>query len=304
VSTLHYFLIIIGILLLLFVLSRHLSLKKEIKKVKKQLDSYNKREGNKKIDIALIDQDLENLVAEINKLIDLHNLEKQKRMNTEAEQKKAIANMSHDLRTPLTSIQGYIQMAEKENLSSEERKELLQIASERAKRLEILLNDFFTLSMIEANDYEMTIERVNLRKITIEVLMSFYDRFQEKSLEPEIHLPEKDIFIMVDETAVMRVLENLISNALNHSDGGIAITLQEKDEEVNLIVSNNAFNLTEHDVQHLFDRFYMADRSRSKSSTGLGLSIAKSLMGKMDGNITAQLNEGRLVVICKWKYAK
>src|SRR5690625_7616777 len=101
-----------------------------------------------------------------------------KRFNFEEEHKRAIANISHDLRTPLTSIVGYIQMAKKEDIPPDERKELLSIAYERAKRLETLLNDFYELSIIESNELHVTLERINLKNIAIEVLMSFYDQFK------------------------------------------------------------------------------------------------------------------------------
>lgn len=296
-----YSIVIMGVIILSVVLPRHFALKKEIKNVKKQLAIYNKRETDKKIDIALLDHDLENLVAEINRLIELNVREKQKWLNTAKAHKDAIANMSHDLRTPLTSIQGYIQMAKKNSVSDEERKDLLRIASERAKRLEDLLNDFFELSIIETSDDVLNLTEVNLQGIAMDVLMSFYDRFSEKGLEPDISFPDKSIFIKADEAAVTRVLENLFSNVLTHSDGDVSIRLEEVDEAVKLVVENKAPRLTVQDVAHLFDRFYMADRSRTKSGTGLGLAIAKSLMEKMNADISAHLHEGKLAIVCKWK---
>lgn len=302
VRTMIYGLIVIGIIFIfVWFLTRHFILKQEINKVRKQLALYNKREADKKIDISLFDEDLENLVIEINKLIDLHVAENRKRVNLELEHKQAVANMSHDLRTPLTSIQGYIQMAVKDNISIEERKELLAIASERAKRLEALLRDFFELSVIESNDYELTIEKVNLRETTVEVLMSFYDRFQEKNLQPSINIPEKEVIVSADQSAVVRVLENLLSNAINHADGEVSIRLEEDANFAELIIQNNAFALTELDVDHLFDRYYMADQSRSRTSTGLGLSIVKSLMEKMNGSISAYLHDGELSIVCRWE---
>lgn len=297
------------IIILLFVITislftRLVALKKEIKKISKQLQSYNKQETSKKIELALFDQDLENLGQEINKLIDLSVAEHRKRVNVELENKQVIANMSHDLRTPLTSIQGYIQMAEKADMTYAERKELLAIANNRAKRLEALLKDFFELSVIESNDYHLTFKRLNLNHITVDVLMSFYDRFHEKNLEPTIDIPEKEIFITADESAVIRVLENLLSNAITHSDGNIIIRLEEKNQVAKLIVQNNAHRLTEQDVRHLFDRFYMADQSRSRRSTGLGLSIVKSLMEKMNGRISRHLDNGQLSIVCEWDTMK
>lgn len=292
---------IIIFLVTLFFLIRLLSIKKEIKKITHQLQIYNIRKTNKKIDMSLFDKDIENLGLEINKLIDLYVIENRKRVRYENEQKQAIANMSHDLRTPLTSILGYIQMAKSEDMSVHEKNELLSIAKKRAKRLETLLKEFFELSVIESADHHLQSERINLRNLTIDVLMSFYDRFNEKSMEPIINMPEKDVFIVSDQSAVTRVIENLITNAITHSDGNIMTSLEQKDSRAKLVVKNDAYSLTEEDARRLFDRFYTADQSRSGKSTGLGLSIVKSLMEKMNGTITGHLHEGQLSIICEWE---
>ncbi|EOR23983.1 two-component system sensor kinase [Niallia nealsonii AAU1] len=294
------FIFIIAVLLL----TRLFALKKEVKKISKQLEKYNDRKTNKKIEMALFDKNMEKLGLEINKLIDLYVAENRKRIRYENEQKQAIANMSHDLRTPLTSILGYIQMAEEEDVTADERKELLSIANKRAKRLETLLKDFFELSIIESTDHHLKSEQINLRNLTIDVLISFYDRFQEINMEPTIHIPEKDVFIIADESAVTRVIENLLSNAIVHSDGNIIISLEEQGSTVKLSVRNDAYSLTDEDARLIFDRFYKADRSRSGKSTGLGLSIVKSFMEKMSGKVTGHLNEGQLIIICEWKAAE
>lgn len=298
------YLTLILFLVTLFLLTRSFALKKEVKKISKQLQSYNNRKTNKKVDIALLDKDIENLGLEINKLIDLYVTENRERVQFQHEQQQAIANMSHDLRTPLTSILGYIQLAEAKDASDDEKKELLMIAKNRAKRLEALLKDFFELSVIESVDYHLKFERINIRNIALDVLMSFYDRFNENNMEPIIQMPEHDVVIISDDSAVTRVIENLVSNAINHSKGNIIISLEEQDSMARLVIKNDAQTLTEQDVKLMFDRFYMADESRLGNSTGLGLSIAKSLMEKMGGMITGQLNDGQLSIICKWEIVK
>ncbi|HLR22305.1 MAG TPA: HAMP domain-containing sensor histidine kinase [Pseudogracilibacillus sp.] len=298
------YLTLILFLVTLFLLTRSFALKKEVKKISKQLQSYNNRKTNKKVDIALLDKDIENLGLEINKLIDLYVTENRERVQFQHEQQQAIANMSHDLRTPLTSILGYIQLAEAKDASDDEKKELLMIAKNRSKRLEALLKDFFELSVIESVDYHLKFERINIRNIALDVLMSFYDRFNENNMEPIIQMPEHDVVIISDDSAVTRVIENLVSNAINHSKGNIIISLEEQDSMARLVIKNDAQTLTEQDVKLMFDRFYMADESRLGNSTGLGLSIAKSLMGKMGGMITGQLNDGQLSIICKWEIVK
>lgn len=296
-------LIVTLVLIAIFVIARLLALKKEMNNMIAQLQKYTNRQTDKKIDLSLFDKNLEQLGTEVNKLMDLYVDENRKRTRFEKELKQMIANMSHDLRTPLTSITGYIQMAEKENIPPEERGELLAIAKSRAKRLESLLNEFFELSVIESNDYLLKSEGINLRNVTIEVLMSFYDRFQEKGMEPVLSITDEDVFIRGDTSAAARVMENLFANAIKHSEGKIQISLQEQNGTVRLMVKNDASSLTDEDVRRMFDRFYMADQSRTGKSTGLGLSIVKSLMEKMGGKVTAKLKDEQLSIICEWKSA-
>lgn len=285
----------------IYLLSRLFAIKKEVNKIGKQLKFYNNRKTNKKIDLALIDKNIEKLGFEINKLIDLYVSENRKRILFENEHRQAVANMSHDLRTPLTSILGYIQMAEADDVTAEEKNELIAIANNRAKRLETLLKEFFELSVIESNEHQLKTDRINIKKLTIDVLMSFYDLFKERNMEPLIDMPEADVFILADPSAVTRVIENLMSNALTHSDGNISISLEERNSRAILQVKNDAYSLTEEDVDRMFDRFYMADQSRSGKSTGLGLSIVKSLMVKMNGTISGNLKDGQLSIVCEWK---
>ncbi len=288
----------------MFIIARLFFVKKEVRRITQQLQNYTNRKTNKKIDVALFDKDVERLALEVNELIDRYAAENRKRVQFEQEHKQAIATMSHDLRTPLTSVLGFIQMAKDDEVAENERKELLSIAFKRAKRLEVLLNDFFELSVIDSADEPLQIERINLKHLTADVLVSFYDRFQEKKMEPVIHLPETDLIVLADESAAARVIENLLSNAVNHSDGNIEIRLYEQHSKVKLIVENDARSLTGQDAARMFDRFYMADQSRSGKSTGLGLPIAKSFMEKMNGSIAAHLNEGKLSIVCEWPSAE
>src|SRR5699024_12410 len=244
-----YILIILSVLTILLLI-RFVSLKKEMKKINEQLQSYNRKKTNKKIDMALLDKDIEILGAEINNLIDLHVKEMREKIRYEMERKQVIANISHDLRTPLTSILGYIQMAESHDITDDEQKEYLATAKNRAKRLEVLLHDFFELSVIESPDHYLKSERLHIKNVAMTVLMSFYDLLNEKDIEPIIKMPDKDVFIVSDESAVTRVIENLLSNAAAHSDGNIMMRLEEQESVVRLIVTNDAYSLSEKDVAH------------------------------------------------------
>ncbi|NMM62966.1 HAMP domain-containing histidine kinase [Clostridium sp. P21] len=284
-----------------FLLTYLISIKKEIKNITNQLNDYNNLKSGKKIDVKLFDKDIEKLASSINKHIDINIENVAKERQAEDEIKRSIANISHDLRTPLTSVVGYIQMIKSKKLSKEKESEYIDIALNRAKALKTLLSDFFQLSVIESPEYELKIEHVNLNNILCEVITSFYEDFVHKNITPEINLPEKGLIVIGNESAVRRVIENLIVNIIKHTEGEVSITLKEDKNEAVIITKNTVKNFTNNDVDLMFNRFYKADDSRTNSSnTGLGLPIAKSLMEKMNAVIYARLHENTLFIFCKW----
>jgi signal transduction histidine kinase len=291
---------IISVVLVLLFLARLLLVQKEIRRLSAQLRSYNSRHTDKKVDIALIHKDIEELAGEVNRLIDLRVQENVDKRRVEHELKQAIANISHDLRTPLTSVLGYIQLLDSEELSSEDKKSYLAITKNRTKQLQSLLTDFFELSVIDSMDYELRLERLKLNNLVGEILLSYYEMFRGRQIEPIIQISDEAMMVNADAKAVTRVIENLILNAIRHSNGNVAVTLEQHLSSVVLIISNDTERLTETDVSHFFDRFYKADQTRSGNNTGLGLSIAQGLMRKMNGEISAELIDNRLYMKCKW----
>lgn len=231
------------------------------------------------------------------------NIEAQaKQKNIEEGIKKSIANISHDLRTPLTSVIGYIQMIRKNDLTKDEQDRYLDIALNRSKSLHRLLNDFFELSVIEAPEYKLPNEIVDISNVLCEVLTSFYEDFTSNGIVPKINMPDKNVTVMANEHAIRRVIENLIVNMIKYSEGKACINLHANGDDVVLYTSNSALNVREEDVNSIFDRFYNGDISRTNSnSTGLGLTIVKSLMEKMGGKVCAELKEDKLYIYCKWK---
>ena len=294
------YLVIISSILAFIFLSHLLFIKKELKNILNQLKNYNIRKTEKKIDITLLDKDIEKMTIEINNLIDLHALSNIEKKSAERELKQAIANISHDLRTPLTSILGYIKLIEKPEVTDEERKEYLAIAKDRAKRLQILLNDFFELSVIESVDYSLKLGKLGLNSIVEEIVINLYDKFNEQQIVPSIKIPQEQVNIIGDESAIKRVIENLVINAIRYSDGNVSITLERNNTKINLTISNDVKDITEKDVELFFNRFYTADQTRSGKGTGLGLSIAKALMDKMNGKLSAELKDSWLYVKCSW----
>lgn len=284
--------------LLLF---RLLMLRRELGRITGQLHTYNERATGKKIDVALFDQKLEALAGQINRQSDLIVEADAQRKRVEQEFRQAVANISHDIRTPLTSIFGYIQLLEDESITPDEKLEYVAIVKNRTKRLQALLNDFFELSLIESLDYPLHTEKLGMTSLLSEILVGFYDSFNERNITPDIRLPEENVPVYADESAVRRVVENLLVNTVKHATGYVEIRFERRQETADLTIVNDAKELAGSDVNLLFDRFYTADRTRSSQASGLGLSIAKSLMNKMGGTLTAELEDDQLIMTCRWK---
>ncbi|RCX23274.1 histidine kinase/DNA gyrase B/HSP90-like ATPase [Fontibacillus phaseoli] len=294
---------IISVATAVLLLVRLWMIRRELGRMTGQLQGYNEQATGKKIDVALFDAKLEALAGQINRQSHLLLEAGAYRKVIENEFRQAVANISHDIRTPLTSIFGYIQLLESESITPEEKLEYVAIVKNRTKRLQALLNDFFELSVIESLDYPLTTEKLGMTSLLSDILVGFYDSFSERDIIPDIRLPDGNIFVYADESAVRRVVENLLVNTVKHATGQVEIIFKRQRETASLTIVNDAEELAGSDVSLLFDRFYTADRNRSAQASGLGLSIAKSLMIKMGGTLTAELNGVKLTMTCRWKLA-
>ena len=206
------------------------------------------------------------------------------------ELKNAIANVSHDLRTPLTAICGYLELPKNEE-KSQEVDRCLAIIENRTEALKKLTEELFQYSLAAFGEDELKPEELPLNGVLEESIAAYYAAFKEKGIEPVITLTEQKVFRRLDKTALVRIFANILSNALKYSDGDLEITLTDGGE---IIFANTASNLDEIQVGKIFARFYTVENART--STGLGLSIARSLAERMNGKITASYHGGRLVI--------
>ncbi|HDK7139338.1 histidine kinase [Clostridium botulinum] len=277
------------------------SYKRQIRDITGQIKEFKERKTNRKINTQIADKDIEELVCEVNEYLELYKRNEEEKIVFENTLKQGIANMSHDLRTPLTSIIGYLKLLENDEI---DKKEALDILKNKTNKLNILINDFFELASIESEDYELDMIKVNLTNIVRDEILSLYEAFQDKGLKPKINILDKPIFIMSDKDSLERIIDNLLSNTLKYAEKDIEINLEESNDKVILKISNICTSIDEKDVLYMFDRFYMADKVRKGQGTGLGLSIVKSLMEKMDGIITSKFEQNRVSIICEWKYIK
>ncbi|HDK7166958.1 TPA: HAMP domain-containing histidine kinase [Clostridium botulinum] len=277
------------------------SYKRQIRDITNQIREFKDRKTNKKINTQIADKDIEELTCEVNEYLELYKKNEQEKIVFENTLKQGIANMSHDLRTPLTSIIGYLKLLQNDEI---DKKEALDILKNKTNKLNVLINDFFELASIETEDYELDMTKVNLTNVVRDEILSLCEASQSKGLEPKINILDKPIFIMSDKDSLERIIDNLLSNTLKYAEKDIEINLEEFNDKVILKISNVCTNVDEKDVLHMFDRFYMADKVRKGQGVGLGLSIVKSLMEKMDGIITSKFQQNRVSITCEWKYIK
>ncbi len=296
------YLAVIFFITILVLLTHLVLIKRELRNITNQLNDYNSLKTRKKIDMNLLNNEIESLGKSINTHIDLLNKLQVKQKQSDNELKKTIANIAHDLRTPLTSVLGFLQMLKNNSLPEEKKVEYLRVAEAKARDLQKLLNDFFILSVVESPDYELKFEYIHLNNILCDELAAFYDSFMDKAIIPTIDLSKEDIIIIGDKSAIKRILENLIVNILKHGKENVTIKLSVEDNKAVIAIINSATNLTDNDVDLMFNKFYISDKSRNPSNenTGLGLSISKSLMEKMGGEIYGELKDDLLHIYCKW----
>ena len=286
---------ILIVLLIIFILKT-----KEINRLTLELKKLNSEGKIEKLRLLLPNKNIENLIVEINTLIDdkrkMENIYKEK----DIELREAIANMSHDLRTPLTSIMGYVYLLNDDKLDKEERKEYLKIIEKRSLVLNDLITNFYGLSRIQADQYEIKLEPVNLELVLGEIIAAFYETLDYKFGEPEINIEEGLGPVLGDKQALNRIFTNLIENIIKHGEGEVKISLKKKNKYIVMEFSNKAEDLESKDVNRIFEKFFTKDRMRTGQNTGLGLAIVKLLVEKQGQKIEATKVGNRLFINIIW----
>ena len=292
----HLLLIIIGILLLIiFVLcAKVYFLRKSAREITEAFRDRLTADTNTLMDISSRDQYMRKLAAEINVQLRLLRKERQRYQQGDLELKEAVTNISHDLRTPLTAICGYLDLLEQEEKSDAVKRYLSQIGN-RIEALKNLTEELFRYSVVTSSQNLMP-EHMDIVRALEESLLSFYGVMQEKGIQPQINLPEEAVYRELDAGALNRIFSNIISNALKYSDGDFSVTMTESGR---ITFSNTAKDLNAVTVGRLFDRFYTVDAGRN--STGLGLSIAKLLTERMGGIIEAEYRNDQLYIHIIWE---
>ncbi len=237
---------------------------------------------NTLISVSSQDKEITRLAAVINsELRELRRLKRQFEQG-DRELREAVTNISHDLRTPLTAICGYLDLMQSQPMN-ESTKRYVSLISERTSALKLLTEELFRYSIILSADEEPSLADISLNAAVEDAVAGFYGALTGRGITPEISICENEVIRRLDKGFLSRILGNVLSNALKYSDGDLGVTLSPDGV---ITVSNTASSLSEVQVGRLFDRFYTVEAARS--STGLGLSIAKTLCEKMGGSISAE----------------
>lgn len=266
------------------------SLKKSTKEIADNFAYRLQTDTNTLIDVSSHDKDITLLASNINRQLRLLRKEHLRYVQGDKELTTAITNISHDLRTPLTAIYSYVYLMQKSDDISEIKK-YLDIVEGRVDIMKQLTEELFRYSVIISDKSKQETEEILINQVLAESISSFYPALTEKGISPQINMTDTRIVRNMCKSDLTRIFFNLLNNALKYSDGDLEITLSDSGK---ITFSNTANELSTVEVEQLFDRFYTVEVARN--STGLGLSIARTLVERMGGTITADFKNGRLTI--------
>ena len=285
-----YFLCGILLTALIFVSVKLYLIRKSMEEICEELKEHLSMDTNTLLTISSRDKWVCAIAEKLNQQIRVLREERLRYQQGDRELKEAVTNISHDLRTPLTAICGYLHL-----LSFEERIEMIKhyfkLIENRVGAMMGLTEELFQYSVILTKPEELSIVPVDMGNVLEESLAAFYAAFTTRGIVPEIEMPKVRVIREVNKNALARIFENLIGNALKYSDGDFNVVLYE---DGRICFSNMAGELNEVAVGRIFDRFFTVETARK--SSGLGLSIAKNFTVRMGGKIWAEYLEGRLIL--------
>ncbi len=281
------------LIIIIFLAVKLYLLKKTAREITASFEKVLNEDTNTGIRISGRDKDMRELTDSINKqLIELRKQYLQYNLGN-SELKNAITNMSHDIRTPLTAIYGYLDMIENTD-DHEKKSKYISIIRERTEIMKQLTEELFQYSLVVSDDKELELEDVFVNQVLEESISSFYPTLTEKNILPEINICNEKINRRLNKQALSRIFANLLNNVVKYSDGDLKIELVPTGE---ITFANTSKALSSVKAEQLFDRFFTVETA--SNSTGLGLSIAKNLVERMNGNISADYKDGMLIInIC------
>lgn len=273
--------------------------KKQVAHIRAELELLEKTDTNYELTSAVSIGKTDGMIKTFNHIIQCEREEKRRILRENAVYRESITSISHDIRTPLTSAKGYLQMLQSGNITAEKKEEYITVVRHRLDDVTDMLGQLFEYARIEAGELEFEPEEFSAAGLFADTIALFYDDFLKKGCEPQIRLPDEPCKIRTDRHAFVRILENLIKNALVHGTGNYRFALEKTKTHLAITASNQTDTIEKGDIDKIFDRFYTTDKSRSRKTTGLGLAIVKRFVGQMGGNVSASLEQGQFTIELK-----
>lgn len=287
------YLVLVLCFFILVLLSHIYKTRKKIKEIVKILDEICSGNLDRRL-IVNENTEISKLVYKINELVIKDKNKLLGFSKSEKAYKKLVTSLSHDIRTPLSSLIGYLEVLEKDNLSYDEQQKFLQIAKEKALRLSAYIQSLFEWLKLESGEWVYDFKTENICELTRLVLADWIMKFEENNIDFQFDIPEKALNVVIDKNAFNRIINNILANMMNHSHANnFNVQIVEERNEVQISIMDNGVGIEEKDLPFIFERLYKCDTSRTESSNGLGLAIAKELITALNGTIIVNSRYGK-----------
>ncbi len=284
----------------LFSLIKIRSIKKQLHNMEEVLDDIENGNGERKI-LMPANELTAPLAYKINKIMYAYEEQMIQHYLSEENNKQLMTNLSHDVRTPLTTLIGYLDAAYKGIVTGKEYNHYIQTARIKAHDLKDYIDILFDWFKLNSNDLVLEMEVLEITELTRDILKDWIPILGEKSLDFDILIPEKETLIKIDCDGYSRIINNIMQNAISHSQAAnIKIELWEENHNLNIRFWDNGIGIAKEELPYIFDRLYKCDKGRSLKGSGLGLSVVKQIMEKMGGSIIAESkqNEYMEFILC------
>ena len=281
---------IISILASCFIVRR---VRKQVTEMSDTLEDIKSGNGNRRI-LSEAHEIVAPLAYEINEIIVSYENRLAALRQTEETNKQLMTSLSHDVRTPLTTLIGYLDAAHKGIVTGKDKDDYIETARRKAHDLKEYIDVLFDWFKLNSNEFVMEIDMVEAVELTRNILIDWIPIFEDKQIDYCIDIPEQPFRVKLDPDAYMRILNNLIQNVISHSHADkIKISLSKQKGNIKILVSDNGIGVGKEDLKHIFERLYKCDKGRSEKGSGLGLSIAHQLVEKMNGTISVESTQGK-----------
>lgn len=279
----------LSVLSSIFIVQR---VKKQISEMSDALEEVRNGNGNRRI-LSETHEIVAPLAYEINDLIVSYENRLSAYQQTEETNRQLMTSLAHDVRTPLTTLIGYLDAAHKGIVDGKERDDYIETARRKAHDLKEYIDVLFDWFKLGSNEFFMNITTIDLTELTRNILIDWIPILENAQIDFVIEIPEQPFRVRIDPDGYMRILNNLIQNVISHSHAKkIELSLSEHGKNIKILLADNGVGIDKEDLKHIFERLYKCDKGRSEKGSGLGLSIVHQLVEKMDGSITAESQEG------------